>query len=82
MSDVPGHKHFLTQMGFSAVGLFFVGGMLAAGRDATVYLPILTSILFAWLPSPMNVASSLHTLPIPLSSIMNASGPRRNDENV
>lgn len=51
------NKHFLTQTLFSAMGITFSAGMLMIGKDPSIYLPIFTSILFAWLPSPMSMAS-------------------------
>ena len=61
--DVAQHEkrsetyHFFTQAGFSALGMIFAAGMLITGKEPSVYLPILTSILFAWLPSPMGSRS-------------------------
>lgn len=52
------NKHFWTQTLFSGVGIVFSAGMLMIGKDPSVYLPIFTSILFAWLPSPMSMSSS------------------------
>lgn len=43
---------FCAQLGVSAVGLAVSAGMLAAGRDPAVYLPVLTSIVGYWLPAP------------------------------
>ena len=50
-------RSFYTQMAFSATGLGFSAAMLLAGKDPSIYLPIFTSILFAWLPSPMATSS-------------------------
>ncbi len=45
---------FLVQIAFSATGLIFAAAMLITGKDAGTYLPIFTSIAFAWLPSPLS----------------------------
>ena len=45
---------FIMQSLVSMFGLGFSAGMLIVGRDAATYLPILTSILFYWVPSPLN----------------------------
>ena len=47
-------RTFWTQVIFSTIGMAFSVSMLATGRDPSIYLPIFTSILFAWLPSPMH----------------------------
>lgn len=46
-------RTFWTQVTFSTIGMAFSVSMLATGRDPSIYLPIFTSILFAWLPSPL-----------------------------
>jgi len=43
---------FLTQVLFSFLGICFSAGMLIKGSDPSIYLPVLTSVLFAWTPSP------------------------------
>ena len=43
---------FKVQTGFSFSLLVFCMSMLAAGQDASVYLPILTSLIGYWLPAP------------------------------
>lgn len=43
---------FFMQVAVSAVGLGLSCAMLAQGRDAGVYLPVLTSIVAYWLPAP------------------------------
>jgi len=50
------HKnvHYYLQAGFSFTGLAFSATMLFVGKDPSVYLPLFTSILFAWLPSPIS----------------------------
>ena len=50
--------HFYTQAAFSGLGLAFSAIMLAMGKEPSIYLPIITSILFAWLPSPLPGAAS------------------------
>lgn len=43
----------IAQVLFSVGGLMFSGAMLIKGKDASVYLPVLTGILGAWMPSPI-----------------------------
>lgn len=43
---------FCVQLAVSVLGLALSTGMLIAGRDAAVYLPVLTSIVGYWLPAP------------------------------
>ena len=43
---------FLAQFMFSLFGAAFCASMLYVGKDATVYLPILTSIISVWIPNP------------------------------
>ena len=45
---------FLTQVLFSAVAISFSITMLVIGRDASVYLPILTGTLGYWVPNPQS----------------------------
>jgi hypothetical protein len=45
---------FITQALVSFFGLGFSAAMLIQGRDTATYLPIMTSILFYWTPSPLN----------------------------
>ncbi len=54
MESLSANKHFWTQAIFSGVGVTFSAAMLMTGKDPSIYLPIFTSILFAWLPSPMS----------------------------
>lgn len=55
---------FQVQAAFSAVGLSFAFFMLYNGAPASVYLPVATGIIAAWLPSPLRPTSSpeLHPL--------------------
>lgn len=43
---------FAVQTMFSLIGVGFSVGMLVAGNDASIYLPILTGIIGYWVPSP------------------------------
>jgi hypothetical protein len=43
---------FKMQVGVSLTGLALGVGMLACGKDPAVYLPVVTSILGLWLPTP------------------------------
>ena len=45
---------FLVQSLVSMLGLGFSAGMLITDHDAGVYLPVMTSIIFFWCPSPLN----------------------------
>lgn len=49
---------FRVQAGFSFTVLVFCMGMLAGGKNPTYYLPIVTSIIGYWLPSPTYRGSS------------------------
>lgn len=54
---------FQVQAAFSAVGLSFAFFMLYKGAPASVYLPVATGIIAAWLPSPLRPPSGeLHPL--------------------
>jgi hypothetical protein len=53
-SKVGLYSRFWAQVVFSAAGIGFSSAMLLRGSDASVYLPVFTSILFAWLPSPLS----------------------------
>lgn len=48
------HGLFLSQLFFSTVGMAFSIAMLVNDKDASVYLPILTTIVGVWIPSPMS----------------------------
>lgn len=43
---------FVVQAGVSFAGLALCGGMLAAGQDPAVYLPVATALVAYWLPAP------------------------------
>jgi hypothetical protein len=45
---------FLFQAFFSMMTIGFSAGMLIAGKDPSIYLPVLTSVTAFWLPSPIN----------------------------
>lgn len=49
---------FSVQCGFSFTVLLFCIAMLAANKDPTYYLPILTSIIGYWLPAPRGTATA------------------------
>lgn len=46
---------FTIQLVVSMTGLVLSTGMLMAGRDPAVYLPVLTSIIGYWLPAPQRL---------------------------
>ena len=46
---------FLSQVFFSLVGVGFSIGMLVKGEDASIYLPILTTIIGVWTPNPLSM---------------------------
>lgn len=54
----PNTSLFGMQLLVSVVGLVVSTGMLFMGRDAAVYLPILTSIIGYWLPAPKQPAAA------------------------
>lgn len=45
---------FLSQVFFSLVGVGFSIGMLIRGEDASIYLPIMTTIIGVWTPNPLS----------------------------
>ena len=46
---------FYSQLAISITGLIFTGTMLIVQPNNTnIYLPIFTSLIFSWVPSPMN----------------------------
>jgi hypothetical protein len=46
---------FYSQLGISIAGLIFTGSLLIFQENNTkVYLPIFTSLIFAWIPSPLS----------------------------
>lgn len=49
---------FQVQAAFSAAGLGFAFFMLYNGASASVYLPVATGIIAAWLPSPIRPPST------------------------
>lgn len=44
---------YSVQLGVSAAALALSAGMLLAGGDAAVYLPVVTSIAGYWMPAPV-----------------------------
>lgn len=59
---------FYAQLSFSLLGIIFTGTMaVVQPQNSNIYLPIFTSILFAWVPSPMSAKgiqpqlTTLHT---------------------
>jgi hypothetical protein len=56
------HHQFYMQAGFSGVGVVFAAVMLLIGKEPSIYLPIFTSILFSWLPSPLSGSAGQSTL--------------------
>lgn len=49
---------FQVQAVFSFTTMVFCIGMLASNKDPTYYLPVLTSIIGYWLPSPRQRSGS------------------------
>ena len=46
---------FYSQLGISLAGLIFTGFLLIfQENNSKVYLPIFTSLIFAWIPSPLS----------------------------
>lgn len=45
---------FLSQVFFSLVGVGFSMAMLVRGEDASIYLPIMTTIIGVWTPNPLS----------------------------
>jgi hypothetical protein len=53
MTSIKEHGLFLSQFFFSAVGVGFSISMLVRGKDPSIYLPILTTIIGVWTPNPL-----------------------------
>lgn len=53
MKFVANNVVLSAQIAFSIGGLVFSALMLWNGKDASVYLPFMTGILSAWMPSPI-----------------------------
>ena len=51
-------KLFYTQLTMSIIGMIFTGTMLIMDKKTETYLPIFTSLLFCWMPSPYGTKSS------------------------
>lgn len=45
-------KRFYVQVAVTGSVLIFCGAMLASGKPASVYLPVLTGTIGYWMPSP------------------------------
>lgn len=46
---------FYSQLAISVAGLLFTGSLLITQEEnSNVYLPIFTSLIFAWVPSPLS----------------------------
>lgn len=61
---------------FSFVGITFSGVMLALGRDATIYLPLMTGLIMIWCPSPLSHKISQQPIPTPPPSSKTVRTPR------
>ena len=75
---------FLAQFIFSCFGIGFSAAMLLKGSDATIYLPILTSLLFLWVPSPASTKIPQGTGVLPsgipqMKALMGSKKPPTND---
>ena len=68
------HQHFFMQAAFSGIGMVFSAIMLFIGKEPSIYLPIFTSILFSWLPSPLSNTTGASALKR-LSEMASASVP-------
>jgi hypothetical protein len=46
---------FYSQLSISVLGIVFCGTMMIVkNENVNIYLPIFTSLIFAWIPSPVN----------------------------
>lgn len=53
---------FYAQLSISVIGLIFTGTMTILSPDkAAVYFPIFTSLIFAWIPTPITAGSPKDT---------------------
>ena len=52
---------FYSQLSISVLGIVFCGTMMIIKNDnINIYLPIFTSLIFAWIPSPVNTHESIN----------------------
>ena len=51
---------FYSQLAISISGLIFTGSLLISQENnSNIYLPIFTSLIFAWVPSPLSFDNSI-----------------------
>lgn len=67
-SYIRDHGLFLSQFFISTVALGFSMFMLIKGNDPGIYLPLLTTVIGVWVPSPMS-ANKQTPSPAPLESV-------------
>ena len=48
------HGLFLSQFFFSLIGIGFSVTMIVLGNDPSIYLPIFSTIIGVWVPSPLS----------------------------
>ncbi len=53
-SYITEHGLFLSQFFFSVIGVGFSITMLVLGNDPSIYLPIFSTIIGVWVPSPIS----------------------------
>lgn len=73
---------FAIQVALSAVGMGIGAGMLWAGRDPAVYLPIVTSIIGYWLPAPTPPPPPAHSSSKSSASSVNCTNDEANQERT
>ena len=76
MTFIYNNALFCIQVLFSAIMIAFSITMLYIGKDASVYLPVLTSIIGFWLPSPIQNTKQAANQPATLPEIVVESQPR------
>lgn len=54
MDFMTHHGLFISQVCFSFIGVGFSIAMLSSGKDPSIYLPILTTIIGVWTPNPLS----------------------------
>ena len=70
-SYVGNHGLFLSQFFISSASLGFLMYMLINGGDPGIYLPILTTIVGVWVPSPTSLNKQTTPTPnAPLESVL------------
>ena len=69
-SYIGDHGLFLSQFFISSASLGFLMYMLIKGENPSIYLPILTTVVGVWFPSPVSLNKKITTVNAPLESVL------------